>query len=112
MPTEAARPRRPKGNGSTAGHDAGGEPDMPAGDAAITLGLLDAVHANASISQRSLASELGIALGLTNAYIRRCVRLGLLKDRTYLSSLAAWWLFTRSPSMHHSTRGAFVTIVW
>ncbi len=51
------------------------------GEAAITLGLLDAVHENSAISQRSLASELGIALGLTNAYLRRCVRRGWVKVR-------------------------------
>ena len=51
------------------------------GEATITLGLLDAVHANSAISQRSLAGELGIALGLTNAYLRRCVRRGWVKVR-------------------------------
>ncbi len=46
---------------------------------AIVLGLLDAVDANATVTQRGLAEELGIALGLTNTYLRRCVRKGLLK---------------------------------
>ena len=92
MPTEAARPRRTRGTGTTAGHYTTGDADMPAGDAAITLGLLDAVHANASISQRSLASELGIALGLTNAYIRRCVRLGLLKVSQAPANRYAYYL--------------------
>ena len=45
----------------------------------ITLGLLSAVGDETRHSQRSLASELGIALGLTNAYLRRCVRKGLIK---------------------------------
>jgi DNA-binding MarR family transcriptional regulator len=45
----------------------------------ITLGLLNAVGGNARVSQRSLAGELGIALGLTNAYLKRCVRKGLVK---------------------------------
>lgn len=45
----------------------------------ITLGLLDAVHQNSSLSQRTLASELGIALGLTNAYLKRCVGKGWIK---------------------------------
>ncbi len=45
----------------------------------ITLELLNAVHENAQVSQRSLAGELGIALGLTNAYLKRCVRKGLVK---------------------------------
>lgn len=45
----------------------------------ITLGLLSAVGDETRHSQRSLARELGIALGLTNAYLRRCVRKGLIK---------------------------------
>ncbi len=48
-------------------------------EARITLGLLNAVGENARVSQRSLAGELGIALGLTNAYLKRCVRKGLVK---------------------------------
>ena len=48
-------------------------------EAEITLGLLDAVEANSDVSQRSLARELGIALGLTNAYIKRCIRKGWIK---------------------------------
>ena len=45
----------------------------------IVLGLLGAVHENSGVSQRSLAGELGIALGLTNAYLRRCVHKGYVK---------------------------------
>ncbi|MCC7250964.1 winged helix-turn-helix transcriptional regulator [Hyphomicrobium sp.] len=46
---------------------------------AIVLGLLDAVEHNATVTQRHLAHELGIALGLANTYLRRCIRKGLLK---------------------------------
>lgn len=45
----------------------------------ITLGVLDAVEQNAQVTQRSVASELGIALGLANSYLKRCVRKGLIK---------------------------------
>jgi len=45
----------------------------------ITLGLLNAVHADSSVTQRSIAGDLGIALGLANAYLRRCVRKGYIK---------------------------------
>lgn len=47
----------------------------------ILLGLLDAVDQNQAQSQRHLASELGIALGLVNAYIKRCIKKGLVKVR-------------------------------
>jgi DNA-binding MarR family transcriptional regulator len=46
---------------------------------AIVLGLLDVVEGNSKVTQRHLAEELGIALGLANAYLRRCVRKGFLK---------------------------------
>ena len=48
-------------------------------DARILLDLLSSVERDAGQSQRRLASELGIALGLVNAYLRRCVKKGLLK---------------------------------
>ena len=48
-------------------------------EVAITLGLLTAVEAHEFHTQRTLAAELGVALGLANAYIRRCVKKGLIK---------------------------------
>jgi len=48
-------------------------------EAAITLGMLNAVAGNAVVTQRSLARELGIALGLANAYLKRCVNKGYIK---------------------------------
>lgn len=47
----------------------------------IVLELLDAVERERAGSQRVLASELGIALGLVNAYLKRCVKKGLVKVR-------------------------------
>ncbi len=48
-------------------------------EAEITLGVLTAIEESSSITQRSVADRLGIALGLTNAYLKRCVRKGLVK---------------------------------
>lgn len=45
----------------------------------IVLGLLNSVEHDGAQSQRRLAAELGIALGLVNAYLKRCVSKGLLK---------------------------------
>ncbi len=45
----------------------------------ILLGLLQAVERESGQSQRRLAAELGIALGLVNIYLKRCVNKGLLK---------------------------------
>lgn len=49
------------------------------GEGRIILGLLASVERDGAQSQRKLASELGIALGLVNAYLKRCVKKGLLK---------------------------------
>jgi len=45
----------------------------------ITLGLLESVERDGGTSQRRLAAELGIALGLVNAYLKRCIKKGLVK---------------------------------
>src|SRR6266480_2486531 len=45
----------------------------------IVLGLLNSVEADGGRSQRHIAAELGIALGLVNAYLKRCVKKGLVK---------------------------------
>jgi DNA-binding MarR family transcriptional regulator len=53
--------------------------DYSTKDERIVLGLLESVERDGAQSQRKLASELGIALGLVNAYLKRCVKKGLLK---------------------------------
>jgi len=45
----------------------------------ITLGMLSAVEQSSTVTQRKLAHELGIALGLTNAYLKRLVKKGYIK---------------------------------
>lgn len=47
----------------------------------IVLGVLDVVEKNSKVTQRWVAGELGIALGLANAYLKRCVRKGLIRVR-------------------------------
>ncbi len=58
----------------------------------IMLGLLDAVEQDRAQSQRHLASELGIALGLVNAYLKRCVKKGLVKVREAPARRYAYYL--------------------
>src|SRR5215207_9977272 len=43
------------------------------------LKLLEAVQQDSHVTQRTLASQLGIALGLANIYLRRLVRKGYIK---------------------------------
>ena len=61
-------------------------------EAQITLGLLSAVEENSQLTQRSLAGELGIALGLANAYLKRCVRKGWVKINQAPANRYAYYL--------------------
>lgn len=61
-------------------------------EAEITLGLLNAVHEDSGLTQRSAARNLGIALGLTNAYLKRCIRKGYIKVRQIPSNRYAYYL--------------------
>jgi len=45
----------------------------------LTLDLLNAIDQRSDLSQRHLARQMGIALGLTNSYLKRCARKGLVK---------------------------------
>mgnify|MGYP001323289529 CR=1 FL=1 len=51
----------------------------PSKDDQIMRDILTRVDEQANLNQRTLAKELGIALGLANAYIKRCVRKGYIK---------------------------------
>ena len=59
------------------------------------LQLLQAVEANARVTQRTLANKLGIALGLTNIYIRRLVRKGYIKCVNVQSNRIAYLITPR-----------------
>lgn len=54
-------------------------PDAFADQDEILLGVLNAIDRDARTSQRSISSELGVALGLANAYLKRCVGKGWIK---------------------------------
>ena len=44
-----------------------------------TLKIIHAIEHNGATSQRTLAKDVEIALGLTNAYLKRCIRKGWVK---------------------------------
>lgn len=48
----------------------------------ITLQLLESLSKNPSKTQRDIAKELGISLGLVNAFIKKLVNKGLFKIKT------------------------------
>jgi len=45
----------------------------------LTLGILEAIEKNQEVTQRHLANDLGVALGLANSYMKRCARKGFIK---------------------------------
>jgi DNA-binding MarR family transcriptional regulator len=61
-------------------------------EARIIRGLLESVHRNGGQGQRGLASELGIALGLANAYLKRCIKKGLVKVSSAPARRYAYYL--------------------
>ena len=65
-------------------------PDI--GNRDIVLGLLTSIERDSAVTQRKLAGDLGIALGLANAYLRRCVRKGLVKMRQAPLNRYAYYL--------------------
>lgn len=61
-------------------------------EAKITLGLLKAVGEDKGLTQRSAAGQLGIALGLVNTYLKRCVKKGFVKISQVPSNRYAYYL--------------------
>ncbi len=62
------------------------------GNPGIVLSVLTSVERDSALTQRKLAGDLGIALGLANAYLRRCVRKGLVKMRQVPLNRYAYYL--------------------
>jgi DNA-binding MarR family transcriptional regulator len=58
----------------------------------LTLSVLSAVAEDNKATQRSLSAELGIALGLTNAYLKRAVDKGLVKIKHIPSNRYLYYL--------------------
>ncbi|MGK0297630.1 MAG: DNA-binding MarR family transcriptional regulator [Gammaproteobacteria bacterium] len=48
-------------------------------EASLTLEILNTIDNQSDVTQRNLADSLGVALGLTNSYLKGCVRKGLIK---------------------------------
>ena len=54
---------------------------MPENQIEITLGVLNAIEENSSVTQRHVANDLGVALGLVNSYLKRSIKKGFVKIR-------------------------------
>ena len=83
-------------------------PDLD-NEARITLGLLNLVDEDSTASQRSLAGTLGIALGLANAYLKRCVKKGLIKIRQAPANRYAYYLTPKGFAEKSRLTGEFLS---
>jgi DNA-binding MarR family transcriptional regulator len=53
--------------------------NAPRKEDSLTLEILEAIEGHSDLTQRGLARRTGMALGLANSYLKRCVRKGLVK---------------------------------
>jgi DNA-binding MarR family transcriptional regulator len=67
-------------------------PSAGAGREDIVLGVLTAIDRDSNTSQRTISRELDVALGLANAYLKRCVRKGLIKIKQVPRRRYAYYL--------------------
>lgn len=58
----------------------------------IVLGILAAVERDAALTQRRVSSEFGIALGLVNSCLKRCINKGYIKVRQAPTRRYAYYL--------------------
>lgn len=65
---------------------------MPEDQSEITLGVLNAVEENDKLTQRDMARELGVALGLVNSYLKRCIKKGYVKIRHVPANRYSYYL--------------------
>lgn len=64
-------------------------------DQAVVLEMLSQIERDSRVTQRHLAHELGIALGLTNTYLKRCVKKGYVKISQVPLNRYAYYLTPR-----------------
>jgi DNA-binding MarR family transcriptional regulator len=69
-----------------------GKPASDSQDAATMVALLEAIGTSDEHTQRTLATRMGIALGLANALLKRCVAKGLVKIRNAPARRYAYYL--------------------
>ena len=67
-------------------------------DDKIVLGVLEAIERDPAVTQRSVALSLGVALGLINAYVKRCIRKGFVKVSQVPPRRYAYFLTPRGAS--------------
>jgi predicted transcriptional regulator len=77
--------------------------------ARIVLELLESVERDNAQSHRRLASELGIALGLTHMYLKRCINKGLVKVRKTPARRYAYFLTPKGLTEKSRLTGGYLS---
>lgn len=75
----------------------------------LSLRLLSTIEGDKSVTQRSLALRLGIAVGLTNAYFKRCVRKGWVKAQAVPAKRYAYYLTPKGFTEKSRLVGEYLT---
>lgn len=79
-------------------------------DPEILLGLLSAIEQDSRVTQRSLSRDLGIALGLANAYLKRCATKGLIKVSQVPLNRYAYYLTPKGFSEKSRLTAEYLTV--
>ena len=79
-------------------------------EAEITLGVLNAVEQNSTVTQRSVAGDLDIALGLANAYLKRCAKKGFIKIQQVPRNRYAYYLTPKGFAEKSRLTGEYLSI--
>jgi DNA-binding MarR family transcriptional regulator len=80
------------------------------GEVGIMLGMLSAVERDSHVTQRHLARELGIALGLANAYLKRCAKKGFIKIRQVPLNRYAYYVTPRGFAEKSRLTAEYLTV--
>jgi DNA-binding MarR family transcriptional regulator len=84
--------------------------DAKNGEIGIMLGMLSAVERDSHVTQRHLARELGIALGLANAYLKRCAKKGFIKIRQVPLNRYAYYVTPRGFAEKSRLTAEYLTV--
>lgn len=75
----------------------------------LSLRLLSAIEGDQSVTQRSLAMRFGIAVGLANVYVKRCIRKGWIKAQQVPTKRYAYFLTPTGFSEKSRLVGEYLT---
>lgn len=76
----------------------------------MTLEILEAIGDGEQVSQRHLAGRLGVALGLTNSYLKRCIKKGFVKIQTAPANRYLYYLTPRGFSEKSRLTASYLSI--